>query len=281
MDRYTYQFSRSGADERLRRGKILVDRCDMKDTKETDMYCKWQVGKTYKTTLPGVTATITDIEGDDVIGDVSNRTCRAWRWCKVDGKFRMFENSQEHPHLTTELADEPQVEPVKPQPVDLTTELADEPHVEPSPRFTVVRRGEKWGVSDLQRPGMHAPFGTHTRACWACDEMTDVGGDNGYGFVYDEPSESDIEAVLSDPVVSDDGRDEPTVDVINNPPHYTQGGIECIDAIQSALSPEEFRGFLRANVIKYVWRCEHKGGCEDLRKAEWYLKRLIAAEGGE
>ena len=77
--------------------------------------CKWEVGKTYRTTLPGVTATITHIEGDDVIGDVSNRMCRAWRWCKVDGKFRMFENSQEHPHLTTELADEPQVEPVKPQ----------------------------------------------------------------------------------------------------------------------------------------------------------------------
>jgi len=216
--------------------------------------CKWEVGKTYRTTLPGVTATITDIEGDDVIGDVSNRTCRAWRWCKVDGKFRMFENSQEHPHLTTELADEPQVEP--------------------SPRFTVVRRGEKWGVSDLQRPGMHAPFGTHTRACRACDEMTDVGGDNGYGFVYDEPSESDIEAVLSDPVVSDDGSDEPQVDVINAPPHYNQGDIECIDAIQAALSPEEFRGHLRACALKYLWRCNHKGGREDLLKAEWYLKRL-------
>ena len=216
--------------------------------------CKWEVGKTYRTTLPGVTATITDIEGDDVIGDVSNRTCRAWRWCKVDGKFRMFENSQEHPHLTTELADEPQVEP--------------------SPRFTVAKRGEKWCVADSQRPGMHAPFGTHTRACRACNEMTDVGGDNGYEFVYDEPSESDIEAVLSDPVVSDDGSDEPTVDVINAPPHYNQGGIECIDAIQAALSPEEFRGFLRANVMKYIWRMNHKGGMEDVRKAEWYLKRL-------
>ncbi len=216
--------------------------------------CKWEVGKTYRTTLPGVTATITDIEGDDVIGDVSNRMCRAWRWCKVDGKFCMFENSQEHPHLTTELADEPQVEP--------------------SPRFTVVRRGEKWGVSDLQRPGMHAPFRTHTSACLACDEMTDVGGDNGYGFVYDKPSKSDIEAVLSDPVVSDDGSDEPQVDVINAPPHYNQGDIECIDAIQAALSPEEFRGALRFNVLKYVWRCSHKGGIEDVRKATYYLKRL-------
>lgn len=237
--------------------------------------CKWEVGKTYRTTLPGVTATITDIEGDDVIGDVSNRTLRAWRWCKVDGKFCMFENSQEHPRLTTELADEPQVEP--------------------SPRFTVVRRGEKWGVSDLQRPGMHAPFGTHTRACRACDEMTDVGGDNGYGFVYDEPSESDIEVDRTFPVVPKWGGvleiyildDEipkdvservlhecGVVDVVNAPPHYNQGDIECIDAIQAALSPEEFRGHLRACALKYLWRCNHKGGREDLLKAEWYLKRL-------
>lgn len=219
------------------------------------MYCKWQVGKTYKTTLAGVTATVREVDGDRIAGDRSDNGIPNWHWSAETGQFCCFEGDPTRPHLTTELADEPQVEP--------------------SPRFTVVRRGEKWGVSDLQRPGMHAPFGTHTRACWACDEMTDVGGDNGYGFVYDEPSESDIEAVLSDPVVSDDGSDEPQpVDVINAPPHYNQGDIECIDAIQAALSPEEFRGHLRACALKYLWRCNHKGGREDLLKAEWYLKRL-------
>ena len=59
-----------------------------------------------------------------------------------------------------------------------------------------------------------------------------------------------------------------------NPSHYA-GKIECIDAIESALSPEEFRGFLRGNIIKYNWRCMQKNGVEDLKKASWYLDRLI------
>lgn len=66
-------------------------------------------------------------------------------------------------------------------------------------------------------------------------------------------------------------------DNISHPPHYTAApsGIECIDAIHAALSPEEFNGFLKGNVIKYNWRETHKGGLEDLKKARWYLERLI------
>lgn len=60
-----------------------------------------------------------------------------------------------------------------------------------------------------------------------------------------------------------------------NPSHYSSGKIECIDAIESALSPEEFKGFLRGNVLKYNWRCMQKNGVEDLKKAQWYLNRLI------
>jgi hypothetical protein len=67
-------------------------------------------------------------------------------------------------------------------------------------------------------------------------------------------------------------------DNVNQPKHYTSGTLECIDAIQAALSVEQFKGFLRANVIKYCWRYEHKGGVEDLRKAHWYLSRLIVEE---
>ncbi len=69
----------------------------------------------------------------------------------------------------------------------------------------------------------------------------------------------------------------PDHDTIHSPPHYTQGGIECIDALQAALTPEEYRGALKANVIKYLWRERHKGGVESLRKAAWYLARLIKA----
>lgn len=66
-----------------------------------------------------------------------------------------------------------------------------------------------------------------------------------------------------------------TTDAVSHPAHYTQGGIECIDAIQAALTHAEFVGYLRANVIKYIWRYDRKGApVQDLRKAAWYLDRL-------
>jgi hypothetical protein len=64
-------------------------------------------------------------------------------------------------------------------------------------------------------------------------------------------------------------------DFVNHPPHY-QGSIECIEAIEASMSPEAFKGALKANVMKYIWRYEHKGGLESLQKAQWYLTRLIA-----
>lgn len=66
-------------------------------------------------------------------------------------------------------------------------------------------------------------------------------------------------------------------DPVNNPEHYTQGGIECIDAIEAALTPEEFRGFCKGNALKYIWRERHKGGEESLKKANWYLRKLTDA----
>lgn len=64
-------------------------------------------------------------------------------------------------------------------------------------------------------------------------------------------------------------------DMINNPPHYTQGEIECIDAIEASMSPEEFKGFLKGMVLKYVWRYKMKWNPkQDIQKAMWYLKRL-------
>lgn len=63
-------------------------------------------------------------------------------------------------------------------------------------------------------------------------------------------------------------------DSVNSPDHY-QGAIECIEAIEASMSPEAFKGSLKANVIKYIWRYERKNGLEDLKKAKWYLERLI------
>lgn len=65
------------------------------------------------------------------------------------------------------------------------------------------------------------------------------------------------------------------IDMVNSPPHYTQGDIECIDAIRAALGPEGFRAFLRGNIIKYNWRCDHKNGVQDIEKARFYINKLI------
>ena len=63
-------------------------------------------------------------------------------------------------------------------------------------------------------------------------------------------------------------------DNVNKPPHYNQSGIECIDAIQAATG-DGFEYYLQGNIIKYLWRYRYKNGIEDLRKAQWYLNKLI------
>ena len=64
------------------------------------------------------------------------------------------------------------------------------------------------------------------------------------------------------------------VDKVNSPPHYNNGGMECIDYIQQQLS-EHFSSYCQGNVIKYLHRWRYKNGVEDLKKAEWYLKAMI------
>lgn len=67
-------------------------------------------------------------------------------------------------------------------------------------------------------------------------------------------------------------------DLVNQPSHYTQGGIEVIDYIEAKLTAEAFRGYLEGNVIKYLSRWRDKGGVQDLKKAQWYLNRLVKRE---
>ena len=65
-------------------------------------------------------------------------------------------------------------------------------------------------------------------------------------------------------------------DNVQHPAHYTQGGIECIDAIETACAGlTGFEGYCTGNSIKYLWRWKHKGGREDLLKAAWYIDRLL------
>ena len=65
-------------------------------------------------------------------------------------------------------------------------------------------------------------------------------------------------------------------DNVNHPSHYTQGNIECIDAIASATAGKNgIEAVCVANVVKYLWRYEEKNGAEDVKKAEWYLRKLL------
>ena len=64
-------------------------------------------------------------------------------------------------------------------------------------------------------------------------------------------------------------------DMVNSPPHYGTGVIECIDYIEDFLTKEEFIGYLRGNIAKYLHRWRYKNGIEDLKKAEWYGAKLI------
>lgn len=63
-------------------------------------------------------------------------------------------------------------------------------------------------------------------------------------------------------------------DPVEKPVHYNTGGIEAIDAIMAATN-DLSEGYLQGNILKYVWRYRYKNRIEDLKKARWYLNKLI------
>ena len=70
--------------------------------------------------------------------------------------------------------------------------------------------------------------------------------------------------------------DDAEQDAVNNPEHYNTGNVECIDAIEESMSSVAFKGYLKGNCMKYLWRYDYKGKqVEDLQKAQWYLARLL------
>lgn len=74
----------------------------------------------------------------------------------------------------------------------------------------------------------------------------------------------------------------PMSDPVNQPKHYNQGAVECIDAIRASMDPEGFAAYCKGNTLKYLWRYRYKGkAVQDLMKAEWYLRRLIETVQGE
>ena len=113
------------------------------------------------------------------------------------------------------------------------------------------------------------------------NEYTDT-----YACVFDEMSDDMLNKVYNwykelDPASCENAEaeccdKEPDIDMVNHPSHYTQGGIECIDCIKSAtVGKVGIEAFCVGNAIKYLFRYEEKNGIEDVKKARWYIDRLI------
>jgi hypothetical protein len=72
---------------------------------------------------------------------------------------------------------------------------------------------------------------------------------------------------------------DPVLDPVDKAAHYNQGDVECIDALKACSSTEEYEGFCKLTAMSYLWREKHKGGLQDLKKAKWYLEKLIESRG--
>lgn len=98
------------------------------------------------------------------------------------------------------------------------------------------------------------------------------------GYICDECNVKKFYPVID--ALHNSGRDvvdHPTAepDVVNHPPHYTHGDVECIDAIRASMTYDEFAGYLKGNSIKYLWRYRDKGNeVQDLEKCLWYVEKL-------
>ena len=89
---------------------------------------------------------------------------------------------------------------------------------------------------------------------------------------HDEDSELWEDESLEDIIARQDEEEE---DMVGAPRHYNTGNIECIDAIEESMSSVAFKGYLKGNCLKYLWRYDYKGKqVEDLQKAGWYLNKL-------
>lgn len=60
-----------------------------------------------------------------------------------------------------------------------------------------------------------------------------------------------------------------------NPNHYKNGKMDAIDIMKASLTNEEFKGFCKGLIIKYIYRADHKNGLEDYKKAQWYMNKLV------
>ena len=101
------------------------------------------------------------------------------------------------------------------------------------------------------------------------DAWTRINKKYKYQVHWGEEEEQEYNAPNEHPVFGD-------ANMVDNPPHYNNGSIECIEAIEAMLNKDEYIGYLRGNALKYRWRFRYKNKpFEDLRKARWYEDRLM------
>jgi hypothetical protein len=110
-------------------------------------------------------------------------------------------------------------------------------------------------------------------------DMTTEEGRQAAWAAYSVPAEEEAEEISLEGCTTeiDWGKDEGMEDLVNHPTHYNSGGIECIEAIEASMELEAFQGYLKGNILKYIWRMSYKGkALEDCEKSQWYLNKLIS-----
>ena len=90
------------------------------------------------------------------------------------------------------------------------------------------------------------------------------------------PAEEEAAEISLDGCTTElDWDEEDEEDMVGAPKHYNTGNIECIEAIEESMSSVAYKGYLKGNAMKYLWRYDYKGkSVEDLQKAGWYLNKL-------
>ena len=90
------------------------------------------------------------------------------------------------------------------------------------------------------------------------------------------PAEEEAAEISLDGCTTElDWDEEDEEDMVGAPKHYNTGNIECIEAIEESMSSVAYKGYLKGNCMKYLWRYDYKGkSVEDLQKAGWYLNKL-------
>ena len=132
----------------------------------------------------------------------------------------------------------------------------------------------EWPEDRIDRIAQSDGSGSHYESWWTAKTCTKCGRQTAAKVSNDAPMCPDC--VTCDEVVYATPRRVATQHDAISPAHYQAGKVECIDALDSAtVNKTGIEAVCTANVIKYLWRYELKNGIEDVRKARWYLERLI------